>query len=742
MLFDVFLSHQGGDKGEIKQLAAYLEPDLACWYAPRNILESNNYGSEVLTGVEKSSVVLVYLTEKFEENPDNYVTNEVIHARSHKKRILPVLKGRSGYPRELEMHLNSYQWFNLNDYETVEEAWQQLRSVIRILLTDESEGLGAAEFLGHVRNKAIHIPEGLSQVSENLLNKHKHVFTPSIDFLQLNDQESIRVFYGRDLLEKTTQAINYLSGKNKKYIFEGLGIDSLKALATETFHQESGYFIHIDQEDLEKSISESFRENLSQRLKDAKAELVLCTDEPSSYFENSEIELPQDKMHYLLKQLSWITQEPEKLQEAEGIISQNSELLSKLNHSSSLVETVKQLARTVNGEQSAVDFHEAVVFLGQDGTALPFDLDREDNINDLLYSLAIALNHGKSYERIIESYDYLLTEFQKAYPAQQINYHTRSFSTLKRDFHLKVVNERVSNHLGSYIEDCVYYQNEMMADKVWPAVWTEYPYREYLATVLIGHLGSRYSAVVSRVEDIMYSIIDTRFEQGIDRLISPLGKSVNIGENLLAKQLLVRLYNDPNYKLKTIRLLKNWMFIRNKRLERTAMLTLQSKIGIENYQNTIGWLMELIIRNGRASKTLYSTLSYLSKYIYLDPQSEKVYYGAMKEKLADWRGHDVYPDYLKLIVRVMKDHPNLFYKTQSAFVESFLLYVIFNLVEQEQVTDAARTLSVLLVESRSYPSGKELYQSLLRKLKDKLTVSQFGGLIETIKKGDTNVVSL
>lgn len=742
MSFDVFLSHQGDDKYEIKELAAYLEPDLACWYAPRNILESTNYGSEVLTGVEKSKVVLVFLTEKFEANPENYVTNEVIHARSHKKRILPVLKGRSGYPRELEMHLNSYQWFNFNEYETVEEAWLQLRSVIRILLTDEREGLGAAEFLGHVRNKAIHIPEGLSQVSENLLNRHKHIFTPSINFMHLSKEDSIRVFYGRDLAEKTTHAINYLSGKNKKFIFEGLGIDSLKALATETFHEESGYFIHIDQEDLDKSISESFRENLSQRLKDAKAELVLCTDEPSLYFENSEVELPSDKSQYLLKQLGWTTRDPEKLQEAERIIRQNSGLINKFNQSSALHEVVNQLFRTVYGEQSAEEFHEAVEFLSHEGSALPFDLDREDNINDILYSLAIALNHGKSYERIIESYDFLLTEFQKAYPAQQINYHTRSFSTLKREFNLKVVNERVSNHLGSYTEECVYYQYEMMADKVWTAVWAEYPYHDYLSTVLIGHLGSKYSSVVSRVEDIMYGIIDTRFEQGIDRLITPLAKSVNIGENLLAKRLLVRLYNDAKYKLKTIRLLKNWMFIRNKRLERTALITFQSEIGIENYQNTIEWLLELMFRNGRASKTLYSSFSYLSKYIYLDAQSEKVYYGTLKEKLADWRGQVIYPDYLKHLGRVMSDHPSMFYKTQSAFVESFLIYVIVNLLEQEEVTDAASTLAVLLVDSQSYPNGKELYQSLLRKLKDKLTVLQFGVLIETIKKGDQNVVSV
>lgn len=103
MEFDVFLSHQGGDKDTIKQLATYLEPDITCWYAPRNI-DSGVYGEAVLSGIEKSQVFLVFITDKFEVNPDNFVTNEVYHARNSKKKIIPVIKGRINYPRLLEMH--------------------------------------------------------------------------------------------------------------------------------------------------------------------------------------------------------------------------------------------------------------------------------------------------------------------------------------------------------------------------------------------------------------------------------------------------------------------------------------------------------------------------------------------------------------------------------------------------------------------------------------------------------------
>jgi hypothetical protein len=742
--FDVFLSHQGDDKDQIKQFAAYLEPDITCWYAPRNILESKTYGPEVLTGIEKAKVFLVFLTEKFETNPENFVTNEVIHARTRKKRIIPVIKGRTSYPRELEMHLNSYQWFNFDDYETVEESWLQLRSIIQLLITDESEGMNASEFLSHIQNRSIHIPEGYSQVSEHLLTKHQHVFIPTIDFSRLSRDDSIHVFYGNELTEKTTHAINFLIERNKKFIMEGLSIESLKSLAAEELQEHAGYFIHIDCSDLNKVMTESFIENLSQRLKKAKAELVLCTDGPVKYLESREILLPSDKKQFVLKHLSWSEHDSAKLKEADEILSNVSPAvnINEIDNIETLFELVGQLSHTINREQTVEQFTETAGFLSLKQSPLPFDLNREDNINDILYSLAIALNHGRSYEMIIESYQSLLAKFQKNYPAQQINYHTRSFSTLKKDFNLKIVNEKVSNHLGSYVEDCIYYQYELIAKKVWTTVWIEYSYRNYLSSVLIEHIGSKYSSVIYKVEDIMFSIIDSQFEQGIERLITPMAKSSNIAESLMAKRLLIRLYDDPKYKLKTLRLLKNWMYIRNKRLEQTAMLTLQSKIGIENYQSTLEWLLDLLGRNGKYSNTLYLTLSYLSKYIYLDPQLEKVYYGALKEKLIGWREQEVYLDYLKLVAKIFKNNTPMYYKSKSAFIESFLIFIVVYLVEKEILTAPASLLRILLDDYDNYPKGNEIYKSILVKLKNKLETEPFNKLIETVKKGDQSVVSI
>ena len=64
-----------------------------------------------------------------ENAAENYVLNEVIMARTMKKTILPVLKGRSDYPRDLEMHLNAIQFFRMDDYDTVEQAYQQLQTL-------------------------------------------------------------------------------------------------------------------------------------------------------------------------------------------------------------------------------------------------------------------------------------------------------------------------------------------------------------------------------------------------------------------------------------------------------------------------------------------------------------------------------------------------------------------------------------------------------------------------------------
>ncbi|MFA9558110.1 toll/interleukin-1 receptor domain-containing protein [Evansella sp. AB-rgal1] len=735
MGYDIFLSHRGPDKDFVKQLAAFLEPEIKCWYAPRNILESDNYSSEVLSGIEGSNVFLVYLTKEFETDPDNFVTNEVFHARKSKKRIIPILKGRTSYPRVLEMHLNATQWFHFDDYETEEEALQQLRSIVQLLLNDKDNSMDADTFLRHTNKRVLHKPNGFLQVGEKALDKYKHVFTPSQDVKEISPADRVLLMYGENQVGKTTHAVNLFLKQDKSTIFEGLSLEAFQSLLNEPLHENAGYIVEISSSELKKVLTENVSEILKERLGKASASLVICTDAPVTYLNCMEIDLPSNKGDFILNHVNWNLRE-------QGMHAVSSEFMKNMETEvnvdemediETLTAIIKLIISHLKEQQSFDEMVESIRFLKTNKAQLPFDL-QHSNIDDLLYNLALSFHHGKRYATIVDTYQQLVDEYNNHFPTQQISFHMRSLTKLKTDFHLKVVKEESGNHLGLYHDDHIYYKHDFIAENIWPMVWLEYPYlQEYLSSFLIKQITNKSAYSIRNVEEVILSLIDAHFEIGIDKLIYPMAKSVHFAENQMAKQILVSLYEQTKYQIKIHRLLKNWIYTRNNKLERTALLTLQSNISIENFKDTLEWLLDLF-RN-HPTQTLYITFSYLSKYIYLNEEFEKLYYRTLAHQLKVWEDNEVYAEYVRLIGKLFTNHATMFYRSKSPFVEKFLAHILIELANREDASYAGRLLGRYYDEISEDQEKREKYKGLLRNLRDKLEKSEFENLVNMMKKG-------
>lgn len=738
MEFDVFLSHQGMDKEKVIQLANYLEPELACWFAPRNIPSGKeNYGPVILDAVEQCNVFLVFLTENFERDPENHVINEVYHARKHRKKIIPLLIGRNEYPREIELHLNSHQWMYFETFD--DRLFLEVAHAIRALLHDEDAEINEHDFFTQTKSQGVSAPHGFNPISAQVVDKHRHAYIPTVDFATFNPAEPIKLFFGDHAQEKTTQAINYLQQLEKEKLYEGLSLEALESLQKEEIRENAGYIVHIDATELGRTFTDNVFDYLATQLKEKDAILILCTDKrvqivPETY----EILLPEDKEMYLMKKITWELTDDKEQERATTLLNHVAERVnvSEIDCEDALNELADEIIASLHDPEKEAQLIQTATFIHSNTFPLPFDLEKGDNLNDILYNLSISLRHGSSYDVIAATYNRLLAMFQQFFPERQINYHQRALSSLVRDYQLQL--KRVESHtmLGTYDDTAVFYTYDVVQKRVWSTVWREYPYQPFLAHVLITFMNDKDERVREETEKIAQTIFNEHFEQAVEYIVFPLAKSKQLGDKLLVKRLIVHLYDDQRFKIKIIRLLKNWLHVPNKELEQTALIVLQSKIGIENYRDTFAWMLTILAKNKYVSNTLYITYSYVNKYVYVQPNLEKQYYDMLREKLVAWRDEEVFEPFIQLLLRFMRNNSAMYFQSTSPFVRSFFVYLLSFFVIKNRLQISANALRQYLFDLNEYETGKEQYQAILQDLKDKLSPDQFNALIETIKKGD------
>jgi uncharacterized repeat protein (TIGR01451 family) len=116
--FDVFISYSSKNKGVAKSIADALEPDIPCWYAPRDIPTGSDWAGSIDEAIESCSVFLLVLTP--ESNDSRQVPKEVSLADAAHKPILVVRAGEFELAAALSYHLASTQWLVADELEDVD----------------------------------------------------------------------------------------------------------------------------------------------------------------------------------------------------------------------------------------------------------------------------------------------------------------------------------------------------------------------------------------------------------------------------------------------------------------------------------------------------------------------------------------------------------------------------------------------------------------------------------------------
>lgn len=107
----IFLSHASKEHGEAEKLCNLLESKgHQCFLAPRNIRSGHEYAEEILDGIERSDVMVLFLSEAANESP--HVLREIERAVSKKIKIVVYQLEKVQLSKSMEYFLMSHQWVN------------------------------------------------------------------------------------------------------------------------------------------------------------------------------------------------------------------------------------------------------------------------------------------------------------------------------------------------------------------------------------------------------------------------------------------------------------------------------------------------------------------------------------------------------------------------------------------------------------------------------------------------------
>jgi formylglycine-generating enzyme required for sulfatase activity len=105
-----FISHASADAELAVRICEGLEArGLQCWIAPRDVQPQGTYGSEIVRGLREAEVFLVIVTDAAAESQQ--VEREAERASHYKKRIIPLIVGKSDPGPRLEFYVAGRQHF-------------------------------------------------------------------------------------------------------------------------------------------------------------------------------------------------------------------------------------------------------------------------------------------------------------------------------------------------------------------------------------------------------------------------------------------------------------------------------------------------------------------------------------------------------------------------------------------------------------------------------------------------------
>jgi Tol biopolymer transport system component len=154
---DVFVSYSTKDKTITDTIVASMEQNqIRCWYAPRDIKPSEDWGKAISNAVEQSKVFLLIFSGN--SNRSQRVLDELNLAISQEITILPFRIENLEPDGAMRLHLSSRHWLDAYD-----PSWE---SHIKKLINTVSSSLETT-----ISEEEIKVPETLERKQKTLKNK-------------------------------------------------------------------------------------------------------------------------------------------------------------------------------------------------------------------------------------------------------------------------------------------------------------------------------------------------------------------------------------------------------------------------------------------------------------------------------------------------------------------------------------------------------------------------------------------
>lgn len=134
MTHDVFVSYSSQDKTVADGVISTLEGNgVRCWYAPRDIKPSDDWGTAIANAIEEAKVFLMVFSEN--ANRSQHVLDELLYAIDMQTVILPFRIENLEPAGAMKLHLSSRHWLDAYDPSWESHLKKLVKNTFTILET-------------------------------------------------------------------------------------------------------------------------------------------------------------------------------------------------------------------------------------------------------------------------------------------------------------------------------------------------------------------------------------------------------------------------------------------------------------------------------------------------------------------------------------------------------------------------------------------------------------------------------
>lgn len=609
----IFISHKKENLGEILPFIQMLESSgIPCWYAPRNIPEGQEYQTRIAMDIEKVELVLVFITKDLEQSV--FVPKEVDRAITYNKIILPVMMDGSTVPKSLELFLCNIQWFDLYQYPSREEGWEDLKSIVEDIYEGKNSYTPITQASSTISRPYIHKVAGqehlvLYEAHPNTVQKVRDVYVPprNVDGMVERLQKDRWLILESGLpVGKYSTGIYLLDRLNAKQILEW-PVDILSAeLLTYPLKKDTGYLVKSNPA-LFQQFSQSQIEYLQDQLKEKHSYMVFLSELPIGDM-NSGIPVFQltptyDKQEILFNHIRASGAEID-LAPLHGWLQSPSgmKLVAKLLYPYELVGLAEKLVRFSKGELSENELIES------DSESVKERIrgwvSQPKSLNDFAFYFSLTLYEGETYAIITRKSQDLLSVMNQPHLAEVTA--LKQKQEYLQSYFAYIQAQSVVNDLGARMVEKVFLKVQEDAFFFWSYMWDEFPqYRDSLAEWINQSAPYIKANVQNRLMEILTVLARMDLDSIRKLFLLPWAKSKNAKSRKLAILLLNHLNNKTNFQKEVLLLVKGWARSGNQQLQATVCTLLGSPYGFKHFPTSLEILKEIYQTN---RKRMYFSL--------------------------------------------------------------------------------------------------------------------------------------